>query len=113
MTVSTEGPASVRPDHPPRPSAAPAAGPAAASAPAPRRGVRSRGALLPLLGTVSSSMSDRSMPAQDGTYRILPYLSHPIRQQDGKCPRFAAKGECSEDGDQTWPSYVRMTLGKR
>ncbi|MFE2550995.1 hypothetical protein ACFXGI_20960 [Streptomyces sp. NPDC059355] len=64
-------------------------------------------ALLLLLGTVSSSMSDRYMPAQDGTYRILPWVSHTIRQQDGKCPKFAPKHECSKDGDQSWLSYIR------
>lgn len=64
-------------------------------------------ALLLLLGTVSSSMSDRYMPAQDGTYRILPWVSHTIRKQDGKCPKFAPKHECSKDGDQSWLSYIR------
>ncbi|MEV4196379.1 hypothetical protein, partial [Streptomyces toxytricini] len=91
------------------------ADPAAASAPRPAAGLPGREgavigtlcALLLLLGTVSSSMADRYMPAQDGTYRILPYVSHTIRQQDGECPRFAPKGECSEDGDQTWLTYVR------
>ncbi|MFJ2820588.1 hypothetical protein ACIO7M_05640 [Streptomyces toxytricini] len=91
------------------------ADPAAASAPRPAAGLPGREgavigtlcALLLLLGTVSSSMADRYMPAQDGTYRILPYVSHTIRQQDGECPRFAPKGECSKDGDQTWLTYVR------
>ncbi|NXY93564.1 hypothetical protein HYE82_03890 [Streptomyces sp. BR123] len=62
---------------------------------------------LLLLGTVSSSMSDRLMPAQDGTYRILPWVSHTIRMQDGKCPKFAPEGRCSKDGDQGWLSYIR------
>ncbi|MFD7625272.1 hypothetical protein ACFV7Q_04360 [Streptomyces sp. NPDC059851] len=64
-------------------------------------------ALLLLLGTVSSSMSDRYMPAQDGTYRILPWVSHTIRMQDGTCPKFAPEGQCSKDGDQGWLSYIR------
>ncbi|WP_162688423.1 MULTISPECIES: hypothetical protein [unclassified Streptomyces] len=64
-------------------------------------------ALLLLLGTVSSAMSDRYMPAQDGTYRILPWVSHTVRQQNGKCPKFAPKHECSKDGDQSWLSYIR------
>lgn len=64
-------------------------------------------ALLLLLGTVSSSMSDRLMPAQDGTYRILPWVSHTVRQQNGKCPKFAPKGVCSKDGDQSWLAYIR------
>ncbi|MFD9307331.1 hypothetical protein ACFWCB_32455 [Streptomyces sp. NPDC060048] len=64
-------------------------------------------ALLLLLGTVSSSMADRYMPAQDGTYRILPYVSHTIRQQNGKCPKFAPEHKCSTDGDQTWLTYIR------
>ncbi|MEV4196354.1 hypothetical protein AB0J65_33940, partial [Streptomyces toxytricini] len=49
MTVSTEGPASVRPHDPPVPSPAPAA----ADAPAPRRALRSRGALLLLEAAVA------------------------------------------------------------
>ncbi|MBT2452430.1 hypothetical protein J7F03_36330 [Streptomyces sp. ISL-43] len=64
-------------------------------------------ALLLLLGTVSSSMADRYMPAQDGSYRILPYVSHTIRQQNGKCPKFAPEHKCSKDGDQTWLTYIR------
>ncbi|MFE4259793.1 hypothetical protein [Streptomyces sp. NPDC056883] len=64
-------------------------------------------ALLLLLGTVSSSMADRYMPAQDGTYRILPYVSHTIRQMNGKCPQFAPEHKCSKDGDQTWLTYIR------
>ncbi|MET9961643.1 hypothetical protein ABZ128_21745 [Streptomyces sp. NPDC006326] len=64
-------------------------------------------ALLLLLGTAASSMSDRYMPAQDGTYRILPYVSHTVRKQDGNCPKFAPHGVCSKDGDQSWLSYIR------
>ncbi|MEU7552178.1 hypothetical protein AB0B01_07430 [Streptomyces sp. NPDC044571] len=64
-------------------------------------------ALLLLLGTAASSMSDRYMPAQDGTYRILPYVSHTVRKQDGSCPKFAPHGVCSKDGDQSWLSYIR------
>ncbi|MEU2389879.1 hypothetical protein [Streptomyces sp. NPDC007369] len=64
-------------------------------------------ALLLLLGTVSSSVSDRFMPAQDGTYRILPWVSHTVRMQDGTCPKFAPGGECSKDGDQGWLGYIR------
>ncbi|MGW5850592.1 hypothetical protein ACWFQ8_22025 [Streptomyces sp. NPDC055254] len=64
-------------------------------------------ALLLLLGTVASSMADRYMPAQDGTYRILPYVSHTITEQDGSCPKFAPGGTCSKDGDQSWLGYVR------
>ncbi|MGW6708707.1 hypothetical protein ACWGDE_27975 [Streptomyces sp. NPDC054956] len=65
-------------------------------------------ALLLLLGTVSSSMADRYMPAQDGTYRILPYVSHTIRQQNGKCPKFAPEHKCSKEGDQTWLTYIPL-----
>ncbi|MEW2415222.1 hypothetical protein AB0953_16120 [Streptomyces sp. NPDC046866] len=64
-------------------------------------------ALLLLLGTASSSVSDRLMPAQDGTYRILPWVSHTVRQQNGRCPKFAPKGVCSKDGDQSWLAYIR------
>ncbi|MFE9630735.1 hypothetical protein [Streptomyces sp. NPDC006463] len=64
-------------------------------------------ALLLLLGTVSSSMADRYMPAKDGTYRILPWVSHTITERDGSCPKFAPGGTCSKDGDQSWLSYIR------
>lgn len=64
-------------------------------------------ALLMLFGTVASSMSDRYMPAKDGTYRIMPWVSHTVRKLDGKCPRFAPGGQCSKEGDQTWLSYIR------
>ncbi|MGW0363344.1 hypothetical protein [Streptomyces sp. NPDC002990] len=64
-------------------------------------------ALLLLLGTVASSMSDRYMPAQDGTYRILPWVSHTITELDGSCPKFAPGGTCSKDGDQSWLSFIR------
>ncbi|MBT2466757.1 hypothetical protein J7E97_02450 [Streptomyces sp. ISL-66] len=64
-------------------------------------------ALLLLLGTASSSMADRYMPAKDGTYRVLPWVSHTIRKQDGKCPKFAPEHVCSKDGDQSWLSSIR------
>jgi galactan 5-O-arabinofuranosyltransferase len=64
-------------------------------------------ALLMLLGTVASSMSDRYMPAKDGTYRIMPWVSHTVRKLDGTCPKFAPGGQCSKDGDQTWLTYIR------
>ncbi|WP_328925518.1 hypothetical protein OG429_13265 [Streptomyces sp. NBC_00190] len=64
-------------------------------------------ALLLLLGTVSSSMADRYMPAKDGTYRILPWVSHTITERDGSCPKFAPGGTCSKDGDQSWLSFIR------
>ncbi|MEV4611733.1 hypothetical protein AB0K43_03915 [Kitasatospora sp. NPDC049258] len=63
--------------------------------------------LLLLLGTVSSSMADRYMPGQDGTYRILPWVSHTVRKLDGSCPKFAPEGKCSKDGDQSWLGYIR------
>ncbi|MEV4556577.1 hypothetical protein AB0K51_06215 [Kitasatospora sp. NPDC049285] len=63
--------------------------------------------LLLLLGTVSSSMSDRYLPANDGTYRVLPWVSHTVRKLDGTCPKFAPNHQCSKDGDQTWLTYIR------
>ncbi|MFJ4678809.1 hypothetical protein [Kitasatospora sp. NPDC088783] len=63
--------------------------------------------LLLLLGTVSSSMADRYMPAQDGTYRVLPWVSHTVRKLDGSCPKFAPGHTCSAEGDQSWLSYIR------
>ncbi|MEU9302797.1 hypothetical protein [Streptomyces sp. NPDC048269] len=64
-------------------------------------------ALLLVLGTVSSSMADRYMPAKEGTYRILPWVSHTITEKDGSCPKFAPGGTCSKDGDQSWLSFIR------
>ncbi|KJY22082.1 MULTISPECIES: hypothetical protein [Streptomyces] len=64
-------------------------------------------ALLLLLGTVSSSMADRYMPAKENTYRILPWVSHTITEQDGSCPKYAPGGTCSKDGDQSWLSFIR------
>ncbi len=64
-------------------------------------------ALLFLFGTVSSSMSDRYMPAKENTYRILPWVSHTVRNLDGSCPKFAPGGQCSKDGDQSWISMIK------
>ncbi|WP_445269274.1 hypothetical protein [Streptomyces sp. DSM 41634] len=64
-------------------------------------------ALLLLLGTVSSSMADRYMPAKENTYRILPWVSHTITEQDGSCPQYAPGSTCSKDGDQSWLSFIR------
>ncbi len=64
-------------------------------------------ALLLLLGTVSSSMADRYMPAKENTYRILPWVSHTITEKDGSCPKYAPGGTCSKDGDQSWLSFIR------
>ncbi|WP_158834749.1 hypothetical protein [Streptomyces sp. NRRL S-350] len=64
-------------------------------------------ALLFLFGTVSSSMSDRYMPAKENTYRILPWVSHTVRNLDGSCPKFAPGGQCSKDGDQSWLSMIK------
>ncbi|MEV7583661.1 hypothetical protein [Streptomyces erythrochromogenes] len=64
-------------------------------------------ALLLLLGTVSSSMADRYMPAKENTYRILPWVSHTITERDGSCPKYAPGGTCSKDGDQSWLGFIR------
>ncbi|MFI8363279.1 hypothetical protein ACIGD1_24300 [Streptomyces sp. NPDC085612] len=64
-------------------------------------------ALLLLLGTVSSAMSDRYMPAKENTYRILPWVSHTITEKDGSCPKYAPGGTCSKDGDQSWLDFIR------
>ncbi|MFI1281647.1 MULTISPECIES: hypothetical protein [unclassified Streptomyces] len=64
-------------------------------------------ALLLLLGTVSSSMADRYMPAKENTYRILPWVSHTITEKDGSCPKYAPGGTCSKDGDQSWLTFIR------
>ncbi|MFI9328027.1 hypothetical protein ACIGZJ_10840 [Kitasatospora sp. NPDC052868] len=64
-------------------------------------------ALLFLFGTVSSSMSDRYMPAKENTYRILPWVSHTVQKLDGSCPTFAPEGKCSKDGDQTWLTLIQ------
>ncbi|MEU6311837.1 hypothetical protein [Streptomyces sp. NPDC047014] len=64
-------------------------------------------ALLLLLGTVSSAMSDRYMPAKENTYKILPWVSHTITEKDGSCPKYAPGGTCSKDGDQSWLTFIR------
>ncbi|MFF2043931.1 hypothetical protein ACFVVX_26285 [Kitasatospora sp. NPDC058170] len=64
-------------------------------------------ALLFLFGTVSSSMSDRYMPAKENTYRILPWVSHTVQKLDGSCPKFAPDGACTKNGDQSWESLIR------
>ncbi|MEV6524185.1 hypothetical protein AB0M43_19725 [Longispora sp. NPDC051575] len=62
--------------------------------------------LLLLFGSVSSSMSDRYMPTKENTYRILPWVSHTVREYNGNCPRYAPNHECSKDGDQTWQKLL-------
>ncbi|MFE7636597.1 hypothetical protein ACFU7Z_21435 [Kitasatospora sp. NPDC057518] len=64
-------------------------------------------ALLFLFGTVSSSMSDRYLPAKENTYRILPWVSHTVQNLDGTCPKFAPGGHCSKTGDQSWLSMIK------
>lgn len=88
--------------------AAPAGGTAATGLPG-REGavIGALCALLLLLGTVSSSMADRYMPAKENTYRILPWVSHTITEKDGSCPKYAPGGTCSKDGDQSWLSFIR------
>ncbi|WP_157849769.1 MULTISPECIES: hypothetical protein [Streptomyces] len=82
--------------------------PAAAGPPGPQAAViGTLFALLFLFGTVSSSMSDRYMPAKENTYRILPWVSHTVRNLDGSCPKFAPGGQCSKDGDQSWISMIK------
>ncbi|WP_316523489.1 hypothetical protein [Kitasatospora brasiliensis] len=66
-------------------------------------------ALLFLFGTVSSSMSDRYMPAHENDYRILPWVSHTVQKLDGHCPKFAPGGQCSKDGDQSWINMVWLS----
>jgi galactan 5-O-arabinofuranosyltransferase len=62
--------------------------------------------LLMLFGSVSSSMSDKYMPTKENTYRILPWVSHTVRQLDGRCPRYAPNHECSAAGDQSWQGML-------
>lgn len=63
--------------------------------------------LLFLFGSVASSMSDRYMPAKENTYRILPWVSHTVRELNGKCPTYAPNHTCSQNGDQTWTQLIQ------
>ncbi|MDH6136569.1 hypothetical protein P3T37_005997 [Kitasatospora sp. MAA4] len=63
--------------------------------------------LLFLFGSVASSMSDRYMPAKENSYKILPWVSHTVRELNGKCPTYAPNHTCSQDGDQTWQQLIQ------
>jgi galactan 5-O-arabinofuranosyltransferase len=59
-------------------------------------------AVLMLLGTTASTVSDAWMPSKTNSYKILAYVSQTMRKPDGSCPRYAPDHECSTQGDQSW-----------
>ena len=59
-------------------------------------------AVLLLLGTAASSVSDYWMPAKTNSYKILAYVSQTMRKPDGGCPKYAPNHQCSATGDQSW-----------
>ncbi len=63
-------------------------------------------ALIMLVGSMGSSQSDRYMPQKTNTYQILPWVSQTVRMVNGKCPKYAPGGKCSQDGDQSWLKMI-------
>jgi galactan 5-O-arabinofuranosyltransferase len=61
-------------------------------------------AVLMLLGTSASTVSDAWMPSKTNSYKELAYVSQTMRKPDGSCPRYAPDHECSTQGDQAWIS---------
>ena len=59
-------------------------------------------AVLLVLGSAASSVSDYWMPAKTNSYKILAYVSQTMRKPDGTCPEYAPNHECSATGDQSW-----------
>lgn len=59
-------------------------------------------AVLLVLGSAASSVSDYWMPAKTNSYKILAYVSQTMRKPDGACPKYAPNHECSATGDQSW-----------
>lgn len=59
-------------------------------------------AVLLVLGTAASSVSDYWMPARTNSYKILAYVSQTMRKPDGSCPTYAPNHECTATGDQSW-----------
>lgn len=59
-------------------------------------------AVLLVLGSAASSVSDYWMPAKTNSYKILAYVAQTMRKPDGSCPKFAPDHECSATGDQSW-----------
>ena len=59
-------------------------------------------AVLLVLGSAASSVSDYWMPAKTNSYKILAYVSQTMRKPDGTCPKYAPNHECSATGDQSW-----------
>jgi galactan 5-O-arabinofuranosyltransferase len=59
-------------------------------------------AVLLVLGTAASSVSDYWMPAKTNSYKILAYVAQTMRKPDGTCPKYAPNHECSHTGDQSW-----------
>jgi hypothetical protein len=59
-------------------------------------------AVLLVLGSAASSVSDYWMPAKTNSYKILAYVAQTKRKPDGTCPKYAPNHECSDTGDQSW-----------
>jgi hypothetical protein len=62
-------------------------------------------AVVMILGSAASSVTDYWMPAKTNSYKILIYVSQTMRKPDGSCPKYAPNHQCWDQGDPSFQNY--------